>query len=101
MRTASDGAEAVELYESERPDIVLMDIRMPGIDGIEATRRVVSTDPEALVLMLTTFTEDELLFEALRAGARGYLLKDASGSELAEAVRQVRAGKAALEGAWR
>lgn len=95
--TARDGQEAIALYETERPEVVLMDIRMPGLDGIEATKRIIAGDSEARILMLTTFSDDALLFDAIRAGARGYLLKDASSADLAEAIRQVRAGKAALE----
>lgn len=94
---ARDGEEAASMYEAERPDVVLMDIRMPAVDGIEATRRILAADSGARVLMLTTFAEDELLFDALRAGARGYLLKDASAAELAVAIREVHAGNAALE----
>jgi DNA-binding NarL/FixJ family response regulator len=94
---AADGASGVAAYASVRPDIALMDIRMPGMDGVEATRRIRALDPEAKILVLTTFDEDRLVFDAVRAGARGYLLKDMSGAELAAAVREVAAGGAALQ----
>jgi DNA-binding NarL/FixJ family response regulator len=94
---AEDGGAALEAYEETRPDIVLMDIRMPGIDGVEATRRIRARWPEARVIILTTFDDDEYIFEGLRAGALGYLLKDASGAELADAVRTVAGGGALIE----
>jgi DNA-binding NarL/FixJ family response regulator len=94
---AVDGAEAVAAYEKLAPDVVLMDIRMPKMDGVEATRRIRAAAPEAKVLVLTTFDEDELVLDAVRAGARGYLLKDLSGAELAAAVRNVASGAAALQ----
>ncbi|HUX14002.1 MAG TPA: response regulator transcription factor [Spirochaetia bacterium] len=93
---ARNGKEAVAIYAVERPDVVLMDIRMPEVDGITATARIVAGDANARILMLTTFADDSLLFDALRAGARGYLLKDASAAELAAAVREVHAGNGAL-----
>jgi len=93
---AQNGEEAVAAYEAERPDVVLMDIRMPEVDGITATRRIIATDADARILMLTTFAEDSLIFDALRAGARGYLLKDASAAELAAAIRDVHEGNGAL-----
>jgi DNA-binding NarL/FixJ family response regulator len=94
---AVDGAEAVAAFEKLEPDVVLMDIRMPNMDGVEATRRLKALEPEAKVLVLTTFDEDELVFDAIRAGARGYLLKDVSGAELAAAIRNVASGAAALQ----
>ena len=94
---AVDGAAGIEAYEKLKPDVVLMDIRMPRMDGVESTRRIRSRDPEARILVLTTFDEDELIYEAVRAGARGYLLKDLSGAELAEAIRNVASGGAALQ----
>jgi DNA-binding NarL/FixJ family response regulator len=94
---AADGAAAVRAVEELAPDVVLMDIRMPKMDGVEATRRIRARMPEAKILVLTTFDEDELVFEAVRAGARGYLLKDVSGAELAAAVRTIAGGGAALQ----
>jgi DNA-binding NarL/FixJ family response regulator len=97
---AEDGAQAVEEAVRLRPDVVIMDIRMPRVDGIEATKRLVALGERApSVLVLTTFDLDEYVYEALRAGARGFLLKDAPPSQLAEAVRTVAAGEALLAGA--
>ena len=95
---AGDGATAVELAARHRPDVVLMDIRMPGVDGLEATRRI-TRDPELneiKVVILTTFETDGTVFEALRAGASGFLLKDVGPSELLAAIRLVAAGEALL-----
>jgi DNA-binding NarL/FixJ family response regulator len=89
---AADGHEAVELARSLRPDIVLMDIRMPGLDGIEATRRVSALEPAPRVLVLTTFDLDEYVYESLRAGASAFLLKDAPEQQLVAAVRVVAEG---------
>jgi len=94
---AGDGEAALAAYAQHRPDVVLMDVRMPGMDGVEATRRLRERWPEARVIILTTFDDDEYVFEGLRAGALGYLLKDVSGHELAEAVRTVAAGGALIE----
>ncbi len=94
---AVDGVAAVEAFEKLAPDVVLMDIRMPRMDGVEATRRIRGRAPGAKILVLTTFDEDELVFEAVRAGACGYLLKDVSGADLAAAVRTIAGGGAALQ----
>jgi DNA-binding NarL/FixJ family response regulator len=94
---AGDGETALEAYAELQPDVVLMDVRMPGMDGVEATWRLREHWPEARVVILTTFDDDEYVFEGLRAGARGYLLKDVSGHDLAQAVRTVAAGGALIE----
>jgi DNA-binding NarL/FixJ family response regulator len=93
---AVDGESAVHKVAELRPDVILMDVRMPGLDGLEATRRISAMDVHAKVLVLTTFDQDEYVYEALRAGASGFLLKDASARELADAVRVVAAGEALL-----
>ena len=93
---AADGEQALALAASERPDVVLMDIRMPVLDGLEATRRLVATQPAARVLVLTTFDLDDYVYEALTAGASGFLLKDVGRDELVHAVRVVAAGDALL-----
>jgi DNA-binding NarL/FixJ family response regulator len=93
---AGDGAEAVELARRLRPDVVLMDIRMPGTDGIEATRRITAAEPGMRVLVLTTFDLDEYAFGALQAGASGFLLKDVRPHELVAAVRTVASGDAVV-----
>ncbi|HEY0699616.1 MAG TPA: response regulator transcription factor [Micromonospora sp.] len=95
---AADGDEAVKAAREHRPDVILMDIRMPGTDGLEATRRI-STDPALAgvhILILTTFEEDEYVFEAIRVGASGFLVKDTEPAELVHAVRVVAAGDALL-----
>jgi DNA-binding NarL/FixJ family response regulator len=91
--TAADGAEAVDLCRETEPDVVLMDLVMPGVDGIEATRRIVASGSSTRVLVLTTFEGEELTFRALQAGAAGYLLKDAGGARLVSAVEAVAAGE--------
>ncbi|MET8896677.1 response regulator transcription factor [Streptomyces albogriseolus] len=93
---AVNGVEAVVQVGELAPDVVLMDIRMPELGGIEATARITAVTPEVRVLVLTTFDLDEYVYEALRAGASGFLLKDASAEQLAEAVRVVAAGDALL-----
>ncbi len=93
---AADGVEAVEQSRLRRPDVVLMDIRMPRMDGIEATRRLMAGTQPPKVLILTTFDVDEYVYEAMRAGAAGFLLKDTPPSTLAEGIRTVMAGEALL-----
>jgi DNA-binding NarL/FixJ family response regulator len=93
---AADGQEAIELGRRLRPEVVLMDIRMPRIDGIEATRRLTSVSPTSRVVILTTYDLDEYVFDALRAGASGFVLKDAPADQLINAVRVVAAGDALL-----
>src|SRR5947199_1885523 len=93
---AADGVEAVATARRERPDVMLMDVRMPGMDGIEATRRICAEFPEIRVLILTTFDLDEYVFAALRAGASGFLLKDTLPADLLTAIRVVAAGDALL-----
>ena len=93
---ASDGAELLESVRVHRVDVVLMDIRMPRLDGIAATARLLSTNPGTRVLILTTYDLDEYVFAAIRAGASGFLTKDASSDELAAAIRAVHAGDAVV-----
>lgn len=93
---AVDGEDAVSAARETRPDVVLMDIRMPVLDGIEATRRIVRAQPATRVLMLTTFGLDDYVYESLRAGASGFMLKDAPPEEIAAAVRIVAGGDALL-----
>src|SRR4051794_29701674 len=93
---AVNGREAVDRVRELAPDVVLMDIRMPEMNGIEATREIVAADGAAKVLVLTTFDLDEYVYQALRAGASGFLLKDASARQLADGVRVVAAGEALL-----
>jgi DNA-binding NarL/FixJ family response regulator len=97
LGTASDGAEAVRLSRELRPDIVLMDVRMPGTNGIEATRQLsTGTEPGPRVIILTTFDLDDYVYDALRAGASGFLLKDVTAERLFDAVRVVASGEALL-----
>ncbi|MFF3308448.1 response regulator [Streptomyces sp. NPDC002952] len=93
---AGDGDEAVALVAELSPNVVLMDLRMPRCDGVEATRRIRTRYPGTQVVVLTTFADDESLFPAIRAGARGYLTKDAGGDEIVRAVRSVLSGEAGL-----
>lgn len=94
--TTHDGAEAVAFCEKHRPDAVLMDIRMPGMDGIEATRLIKQHRAETLVMMLTTFKDEELLLKALKAGAAGYVLKSAPAAEIAGHLRVLASGCAVV-----
>ena len=93
---AADGEEALEAVDRLSPDVVLMDVRMPRLDGLAATRRIVARHDAVRVLMLTTFDVDDYVYEALRAGASGFLLKDAPAEELVRAVRVVASGEALL-----
>jgi len=95
--SAGNGAEVVALVAEARPDVVLMDLRMPEVDGVEATRRIRAEHPEVHVVVLTTYADDESVFAALRAGARGYLTKDAGAEEIARAIARVAAGDALLD----
>ncbi|MCI4658015.1 response regulator transcription factor [Cryobacterium zhongshanensis] len=93
---AGDGAAAVRLAASMQPDVILMDVRMPGVDGIEATRLITAAHPQIRIIILTTFDLDEYAFGGLKAGARGFLLKDAQPSELTAAIRAVASGEASV-----
>jgi len=93
---AIDGADAIRQFEKLEPDVVVMDVRMPSMDGIEATRRLAALERPARVLILTTFDLDDYVYEALRAGASGFLLKDRPPEELVAAVRVIAAGEALL-----
>jgi DNA-binding NarL/FixJ family response regulator len=95
--TAANGEEAVDQAAAQQPDVVLMDLRMPRLDGIEATRMLHARRPEVRVIALTTFADDESVLGALRAGARGYLTKDASSEDIRHAIVSVAAGEAALD----
>jgi len=95
--TACDGAEAVQLAQAHHPDVILMDLRMPGTDGIAATAELSRTLPAARVLVLTTYAEEDAIIPALRAGARGYLTKDASAEQIETAIRAVHAGQTHLD----
>lgn len=91
---ATSGEEAIELSESLQPDVILMDIQMPGMNGIDATRRILQHSPDVAILMVTMFEDDDSVFAAMRAGARGYLLKDSRGEKVAVAIRAVAGGEA-------
>ena len=93
---AGDGAEAVRLVEAHQPDVAVLDIRMPGVTGVEATRRIKEHFPRVRVLVLTAYDDDPYVFALLQAGADGYVLKTASGDELVHAVRTVHGGRTAL-----
>ena len=94
---AGDGQEALRLVEQQRPDVVLMDLQMPVMDGVAATRRIQAEHPATHVIVLTTFDDDDYVFEGLRAGAIGYLLKDVSGEKLVEAIRSAARGETFLQ----
>lgn len=94
---ASDGAEAIAAVDRDVPDVVLMDLRMPGTDGPTATARIVADHPQVAVLVLTTYADDESIVTALRAGARGYLTKDAGRTEIATAIRAVASGQSTFD----
>ncbi len=94
---AQDGAEAVELTAQHHPDLVLMDLKMPGVNGIEATRQIRAKFPQVKVLILTTYDDDEWVFDAIRAGASGYLLKDTPREKVVEAVRGTIFGRSFLD----
>ena len=94
---AADGEAAVRLVVERDPDIVLMDLRMPGVDGVEATRRIQAQHPRTQVIVLTTYDDDRSILSAIQAGARGYLTKDAGAREIQEAVETVKRGEALLE----
>jgi DNA-binding NarL/FixJ family response regulator len=95
--TAQDGAEAVELAAQKMPDLVLMDLKMPGTNGIEATRQIRARFPEMKILVLTTYDDDEWVFDAIRAGASGYLLKDTPRQKIVEAIRGTMDGKSFVD----
>jgi DNA-binding NarL/FixJ family response regulator len=94
---AQDGAQAVELTAEHQPDLVLMDLKMPGVNGIEATRQIKTHHPQVNVLVLTTYDDDQWVFDALRAGASGYLLKDMPREEVVRAIRGTVAGKSFVD----
>lgn len=94
---AGNGREAVDLYAELQPDVVLMDVQMPEMNGVEATRRILAHDPQARILILTTFDNDEYVLEGMRAGAMGYILKAMSSDELARAVRVAHRGDVWIE----
>jgi len=95
--TAEDGAEAVQMVADKGPDLILMDLKMPIMNGVEATRQIMMKYPQVKVLVLTTYADDEWLFDAIQAGASGYLLKDTPREELIRAVRGTAAGKTYID----
>jgi len=95
--TAADGEEVLALAAELRPDVILMDLRMPRMDGVEATRRLRERDPAVKVVVLTTYADDRSVLDALRAGALGYLTKDAGAAEIQQALHRVAGGQAALD----
>ena len=94
---AENGQEAVELAHRLKPDVILMDIRMPVLDGVQATGKITAVDPEIPVIVLTMYREDQFIFDAIRAGARGYLLKDTDADELLDAIQVVHRGEALID----
>ncbi len=94
---AADGAEAIELAQRLQPDVILMDIKMPRLNGIQATRQIVAALPQTQIIILTTYDTDDWVFDGIRAGAIGYLLKDTSGDNLAEAVRGALRGESQID----
>ena len=98
VAAASGGAEAVEVVAATRPDVVLMDLSMPEVDGVEATRRILASNPDVRVVALTAFMEHDLVHDVMAAGAAGYLLKSAEGSELVSAIRAAATGASILSG---
>jgi DNA-binding NarL/FixJ family response regulator len=97
VATAADGGEAVEVAAQHHPDVVVMDLQMPGVDGVEATRRILAADPSTQVLVLTSFSDSERILAALDAGAVGYLLKDADPEDVIEGVRAVSRGESPID----
>ena len=95
--TAQDGSEAVELAAQKQPDLILMDLKMPGVNGIEATRQIRAKFPHMKILVLTTYDDDEWVFDAIRAGASGYLLKDTPRQKIIEAIRGTMEGKSFVD----
>lgn len=94
---AGDGKEAIQMAAQLQPDIILMDLRMPVLDGVAATRRIAATNPDCRIIVLTTFDDDEHIFDGLRAGAVGYLLKDVPSEQLVEAIRATARGESFLQ----
>lgn len=97
VASASDGAEAIELAAQKQPDLILMDLKMPGVNGIEATRDIRARFPHIKILVLTTYDDDEWVFDAIRAGASGYLLKDTPRQKIIEAIRGTLDGKSFVD----
>jgi DNA-binding NarL/FixJ family response regulator len=97
IAAAADGMQAVELCARHRPDVILMDLRMPGMDGVEATRRILAEWPETEIVVLTTYADEESILDALRAGARGYLTKDAGIVEISRAIQAAADHQALLD----
>ena len=94
---AEDGQQAVDLAQQHSPDVILMDIQMSGMDGVQATQRIMQDNPQARIIILTMYRRDDYVFEAIKAGARGYLLKDVDWQDLIAAIRDVHQGKALID----